>query len=134
MFPVESNVKGRESAFSAIIVIPLYISLLYKIMKQEGIHEGCIEQIQRLYQERLYTGKEVPTDSEGRIRIDDWEMRPDVQEKVAQLWEIATTENLSSIGDPEGYKKDFYALFGFDIENVDYKLDTNEIVQVLSIK
>jgi enoyl-[acyl-carrier protein] reductase/trans-2-enoyl-CoA reductase (NAD+) len=131
---VSVNKALVTQASSAIPVIPLYISLLYKIMKQEGIHEGCIEQIQRLYQERLYTGKEVPTDSEGRIRIDDWEMRPDVQEKVAQLWEIATTENLSSIGDPEGYKKDFYALFGFDIENVDYKLDTNEIVQVLSIK
>ena len=102
-------------------------------MKEEGIHEGCIEQIQRLYQERLYTGNEVPTDSEGRIRIDDWEMRPDVQEKVAKLWEIASSENLSSIGDLEGYRKDFYALFGFDIEGVDYNEDTNEMIQVSSI-
>ena len=131
---VSVNKALVTQASSAIPVIPLYISLLYKIMKEEGIHEGCIEQIQRLYQDRLYTGNEVPTDSEGRIRIDDWEMRPDVQEKVAKLWEIASSENLSSIGDLEGYRKDFYALFGFELEGVDYKLDTNEMIQVSSIQ
>ena len=131
---VSVNKALVTQASSAIPVIPLYISLLYKIMKEEGIHEGCIEQIQRLYQERLYTGNEVPTDSEGRIRIDDWEMRPDVQEKVAKLWEIASSENLSSIGDLEGYRKDFYALFGFELGGVDYKLDTNEMIQVSSIQ
>jgi len=130
---VSVNKALVTQASSAIPVIPLYISLLYKIMKEEGIHEGCIEQIQRLYQDRLYTGKEIPTDSEGRIRIDDWEMRFDVQEKVAKLWEIATSENLDSIGDLEGYTKDFYALFGFDIEGVNYNEDTNEMVQVSSI-
>ena len=131
---VSVNKALVTQASSAIPVIPLYISLLYKIMKEEGIHEGCIEQIQRLYQDRLYTGKEVPTDSEGRIRIDDWEMRLDVQEKVAKLWKIASSENLSNIGDLEGYRKDFYALFGFEIEGVDYNLDTNEMVQVSSIQ
>ena len=130
---VSVNKALVTQASSAIPVIPLYISLLYKIMKEEGIHEGCIEQIQRLYQDRLYTGKEIPTDSEGRIRIDDWEMRPDVQEKVAKLWEIATSENLASIGDLAGYRKDFYALFGFDVEGVNYNEDTNEMVQVSSI-
>lgn len=131
---VSVNKALVTQASSAIPVIPLYISLLYKVMKEEGIHEGTIEQIQRLYQQRLYTGGEVPTDEKGRIRIDDWEMRDDVQGKVAALWEKATTENLSEIGDLEGYRKDFYNLFGFDIEGVDYKADTSEMVAVESIK
>lgn len=131
---VSVNKALVTQASSAIPVIPLYISLLYKIMKEEGVHEGTIEQIQRLYQERLFTGKEIPTDEKGRIRIDDWEMRDDIQEKVATLWEQATTENLSEIGDLEGYRKDFYNLFGFDIENVDYKADTDEMVYVESLK
>ena len=130
---VSVNKALVTQASSAIPVIPLYISLLYKIMKEEGIHEGCIEQIQRLYQERLFTGKEIPTDEKGRIRIDDLEMRPDVQEKVAKLWIEAVTENLAEIGDLEGYRKDFYNLFGFDVEGVDYKADTNEVVNIESI-
>ncbi|MDI5897739.1 enoyl-ACP reductase FabV [Flavobacterium yafengii] len=130
---VSVNKALVTQASSAIPVIPLYISLLYRIMKEEGIHEGCIEQIQRLYQERLYTGNEVPVDEKGRIRIDDLEMRPDVQEKVAKLWIEAVTENLSEIGDLEGYRKDFYNLFGFDVEGVDYKADANEVVNIESI-
>lgn len=130
---VSVNKALVTQASSAIPVIPLYISLLYKIMKEEGIHEGCIEQIQRLYQERLYTGNEVPVDEKGRIRIDDLEMRPDVQEKVAKLWIEAVTENLSEIGDLEGYRKDFYNLFGFDVAGVDYKADANEVVNIESI-
>ena len=130
---VSVNKALVTQASSAIPVIPLYISLLYKIMKDEVIHEGCIEQIQRLYQERLYTGNEVPVDEKGRIRIDDLEMRPDVQEKVAKLWIEAVTENLSEIGDLEGYRKDFYNLFGFDVAGVDYKADANEVVNIESI-
>ncbi len=130
---VSVNKALVTQASSAIPVIPLYISLLYKIMKEEGIHEGCIEQIQRLYQQRLYTGETVPTDEKGRIRIDDWEMRPDVQAKVAQLWDQAVTENLAEIGDLEGYRNDFYNLFGFGFEGVDYKADTDEMVAIPSI-
>nr|WP_314897576.1 enoyl-ACP reductase FabV [uncultured Flavobacterium sp.] len=130
---VSVNKALVTQASSAIPVIPLYISLLYKIMKEEGIHEGCIEQIQRLYQERLYTGNEVPVDEKGRIRIDDLEMRSDVQEKVAKLWIEAVTENLSEIGDLEGYRKDFHNLFGFEVGGVDYKEDTNEVVNIESI-
>ncbi|WP_426063247.1 enoyl-ACP reductase FabV [Flavobacterium sp. DSP2-3-1] len=130
---VSVNKALVTQASSAIPVIPLYISLLYKIMKEEGIHEGCIEQIQRLYQERLYTGRDVPVDEKGRIRIDDLEMRPDVQEKVAKLWIEAVTENLAEIGDLEGYRKDFYNLFGFDVAGVDYKTDANEVVNIESI-
>ncbi len=130
---VSVNKALVTQASSAIPVIPLYISLLYKIMKEEGIHEGCIEQIQRLYQNRLYTGSEIPTDEKGRIRIDDWEMRADVQEKVAKLWEQATTETLPAIGDLEGYRKDFHNLFGFGFEGVNYDADTNEVVGISSI-
>jgi enoyl-[acyl-carrier protein] reductase/trans-2-enoyl-CoA reductase (NAD+) len=130
---VSVNKALVTQASSAIPVIPLYISLLYRIMKEEGIHEGCIEQIQRLYQERLFTGNEVPVDEKGRIRIDDLEMRPDVQEKVAKLWVEAVTENLAEIGDLEGYRKDFYNLFGFDVDGVDYKAETNEVVNIESI-
>ncbi len=130
---VSVNKALVTQASSAIPVIPLYISLLYKIMKEEGIHEGCIEQIQRLYEDRLYTGNPIPTDEKGRIRIDDWEMRDDVQAKVAKLWLEATTESLSEIGDLEGYKKDFLNLFGFEFEGVDYKADANEMVGISSI-
>lgn len=130
---VSVNKALVTQASSAIPVIPLYISLLYKVMKNEGVHEGCIEQIQRLYQQRLYTGNEVPTDDKGRIRIDDWEMRDDIQAQVSKLWAEATTENLEQIGDLEGYRKDFYNLFGFGFEKVDYKAETDEMVQVSSI-
>jgi enoyl-[acyl-carrier protein] reductase/trans-2-enoyl-CoA reductase (NAD+) len=131
---VSVNKALVTQASSAIPVIPLYISLLYKIMKTEGIHEGCIEQIQRLYSQRLYTGQAVPTDYEGRIRIDDWEMRDDVQAKVAELWTKATTENLSEIGDLPGYKQDFLNLFGFGFKGVDYDAEADEMVLISSIE
>ncbi|CAM2924460.1 enoyl-[acyl-carrier protein] reductase / trans-2-enoyl-CoA reductase (NAD+) [Flavobacterium succinicans] len=130
---VSVNKALVTQASSAIPVIPLYISLLYKIMKEKGIHEGCIEQIQRLYSERLFTGNAIATDDKGRIRIDDWEMREDVQALIAELWPQATTENLAEIGDLEGYRHDFYNLFGFEFDQVDYKADTNEMVNVSSI-
>jgi enoyl-[acyl-carrier protein] reductase/trans-2-enoyl-CoA reductase (NAD+) len=125
---VSVNKALVTQASSAIPVIPLYISLLYKTMKEKAIHEGCIEQIQRLYADRLYTGKQVPVDVSGRIRIDDWEMRDDVQEKVAALWEEATTETLPAIGDLVGYKTEFLNLFGFAVPGVAYGEDTNELV------
>lgn len=115
---------------SAIPVIPLYISLLYKVMKEEGIHEGCIEQIYRLFKERLFANGAVPTDEEGRIRVDDWEMRKDVQSKVAALWAEVTTENLPEKGDLEGYKTEFFNLFGFDVPGIDYNAEVEEVVAV----
>jgi len=130
---VSVNKALVTQASSAIPVIPLYISLLYKIMKAEHIHEGCIEQIQRLFADRLYSGNEVPTDEQGRIRIDDWEMRQDVQEKIAKLWQESTTETLVELGDLEGYKQDFLNLFGFGFNGVDYQEDTNEMVAIPSI-
>ena len=130
---VSVNKALVTQASSAIPVIPLYISLLYKTMKEKGIHEGCIEQIQRLYQDRLFSGHAVPVDEKGRIRIDDLEMRDDVQKEVAELWSKANSENLAEIGDLEGYRKDFYNLFGFDVNGVDYQKDTSEMVSVPSI-
>jgi enoyl-[acyl-carrier protein] reductase/trans-2-enoyl-CoA reductase (NAD+) len=120
---------------SAIPVVPLYISLLYKVMKAKGTHEGTIEQIQRLFAERLYTEDgNVALDSAGRIRIDDWEMADDVQSEVDKLWKETTTENLSEISDIAGYRKEFFNLFGFEVEGIDYEKDANENVQVPSIE
>ena len=128
---VSVNKALVTQASSAIPVIPLYISLLYKIMKEKGIHEGCIEQIQRLYSERLFGG-DLDLDAKGRIRIDDWEMRDDVQAEVSKLWETASSENLPEIGDLKGYSDDFYNLFGFKVEGVDYDKDVNEMVEIPS--
>ena len=119
---------------SAIPVVPLYISLLYKVMKAKGTHEGTIEQMQRLFADRLYTENgEVALDSEGRIRIDDWEMAEDVQAEVAKYWDKVTTETLAEISDIDGYRKEFFNLFGFELEGVDYEKDANENVKVPSI-
>ncbi len=127
---VSVNKALVTQASSAIPVIPLYISLLYKIMKAEGTHEGCIEQIQRLFSARLYTNGTIPVDEKGRIRIDDWEMNPEVQKEVAELWKGATTENLTAIGDLAGYKSDFLNLFGFGFDGVDYAAEANEMVEI----
>lgn len=118
---------------SAIPVIPLYISLLYKVMKAEGLQEGCIEQIHRLFNDRLYLD-EIPTDQEGRIRIDDWEMKATVQEQVAELWQQATTETLPEIGDLKGYTTEFFNLFGFKVDGVDYSDDVNEMTTIPSFE
>ena len=126
---VSVNKALVTQASSAIPVIPLYISLLYKTMKEMGIHEGCIEQMQRLFSERLYTGNAIPTDENGRIRVDDWEMREDVQSQVAKLWLEADTDTLPSIGDLAGYKSDFSNLFGFGFEPVNYLADVSEMVE-----
>ncbi len=120
---------------SAIPVVPLYISLLYKVMKAKGTHEGTIEQMERLFSERLYTSDgNVPLDEAGRIRIDDLEMADDVQAEVAKLWNSVSSENLAEISDIEGYRKEFFNLFGFELEGIDYEKDTNENVHVPSIE
>ncbi|MCF8285071.1 MAG: trans-2-enoyl-CoA reductase family protein [Sphingobacteriales bacterium] len=127
---VSVNKALVTQASSAIPVIPLYISLLYKIMKAKGTHEGCIEQIERLYAERLYTGKDIATDEKGRIRVDDWEMSEDVQNGISTLWGQASTETLPEIGDLNGYKSDFLNLFGFGYPEVNYLEDINEDVNI----
>lgn len=117
---------------AAIPVIPLYIMLLYKTMKEKGAHEGCIEQIQRLYADRLFE-KKVPTDDKERIRMDDWEMRPDVQEKIVELWDLISTETLPQLGDLEGYKKEFFQLFGFHFDEINYTKATDEMVEITGL-
>ena len=109
-------------ASSAIPIVPLYMCLLYKVMKEKGLHEGCIEQMERLFSERLALD-EVPVDEEGRIRMDDYEMRPDVQDAVRAAWDAVTTENLAQYADVDGYFEDFYHMFGFHYDNVDYTKD-----------
>ncbi|MDF2376964.1 MAG: trans-2-enoyl-CoA reductase family protein [Verrucomicrobiales bacterium] len=122
---VSVNKALVTQASSAIPVVPLYISLLYKVMKEAGLHEGTIEQIQRLFADHLSSGSAPELDEKGRIRIDDWEMRDDVQSAVAEAWENVTTENLSELSDFSGYKNEFLRLFGFGLEGVDYESDTN---------
>ena len=109
-------------ASAAIPVIPLYVSIAFKIMKEKGIHENPIEQANRLFHDRLYRadGKAAPTDDEGRVRLDDWELRDDVQDACKTLWPTVTTENLREITDYAGYKHEFLQLFGFDRGDVDY--------------
>ncbi|SMF75706.1 enoyl-[acyl-carrier protein] reductase / trans-2-enoyl-CoA reductase (NAD+) [Paenibacillus uliginis N3/975] len=115
---------------SAIPVVPLYVSALYKVMKEKGLHEGCIEQTYRLFTERLYSGQETPVDGKGRIRIDDWELRPDVQEEVIKLWDQVSSENIHELTDLEGYRREFFQLFGFETEGVDYDADVNPVVDI----
>ena len=110
-------------ASSAIPVVPLYISILYKIMKAKGLHEGCGEQMQRLFATQLYNGNKLNLDSDGRARVDDWEMRPDVQAEVAALWPLVTTENLAALTDIVGYRSEFLKLFGFGVPGVNYEAE-----------
>ncbi|MGG4047643.1 MULTISPECIES: enoyl-ACP reductase FabV [Paenibacillus] len=115
---------------SAIPVVPLYISALYKVMKEKGIHEGCIEQTYRLFTDRLYTGGKTPVDEVGRIRIDDWELREDVQAEVADIWNSITSDNIYDLTDLHGYRREFFQLFGFETDGVDYEADVNPDVKV----
>lgn len=125
-----SVMKGVVTqASSAIPVVPLYISLLFKVMKERGIHEGCIEQIQRMFADRLYGSSGNPVDEEGRIRMDDYEMRGDVQGTVNEAWPRVTTENLRELTDFAGYQEEFLALFGFGLAGVDYEADVDPVVE-----
>ena len=110
---------------SAIPFIPLYFTLLKRVLKEKGLDEDCIHQMYRLFAGRLYTGKPVPVDEEGRIRVDDLEMREDVQREVDSLWNQVAEDNIGDIADIEGYQSDFLKLFGFGLKGVDYNADVN---------
>ena len=129
---VSVNKALVTQASSAIPVVPLYISLLYKVMKEHGLHEGCIEQIQRLFAERLYNNASLQLDTDGRIRIDDWEMRPEIQAAVAALWPSVTTENLPAVSDIAGYREEFLRLFGFGLPGIDYTAEVEPNVAMPS--
>ncbi|MCM3747082.1 trans-2-enoyl-CoA reductase family protein [Paenibacillus pasadenensis] len=118
---------------SAIPVVPLYVSALYKVMKEKGLHENTIQQSHRLF-EQLYRETGTPIDEKGRIRIDDWELREDVQEEVGRIWSEVNSDNIASLTDLDGYRKEFFQLFGFETEGVDYEQDTNPLVEIPSAR
>ncbi|MFM9168048.1 MAG: enoyl-ACP reductase FabV [Verrucomicrobiota bacterium] len=121
---VSINKAVVTQASSAIPVVPLYISILIKVMKTKGTHEGCIEQIQRLFEKQMYDGNALDFDDKGRVRIDDWEMAEDVQREVFRIWPDVTTETLGALADFAGYQKDFLGNFGFGCAGVDYEAPT----------
>ncbi|MBT5329300.1 MAG: trans-2-enoyl-CoA reductase family protein [Gemmatimonadetes bacterium] len=122
---VSTNKAMVTQSSAAIPVVPLYISLLYKIMKEKDCHENCIQQMYRLFADRLYTDAPPATDDQGRIRIDDWEMREDVQAAVAALWSSVNTETLEAVSDITSYREEFLGLFGFGFDGIDYEVDVN---------
>ncbi len=128
----QANVAMLKSvvtqASAAIPVMPLYLSIVFKVMKEKGLHEGCIEQINRLLRTGLY-GEGAEIDEEQRYRLDDWELRDDVQQACREIWPQVTTENLFELTDYASYKKEFLKLFGFGVEGVDYSADVSPIVE-----
>lgn len=129
---VSVNKALVTQASSAIPVVPLYISLLYKVMKAKGNHEDTIEQMDRMFRDRLYGGSPQP-DEAGRIRLDDWEMADDVQQPVIERWHAVNSENFAELGDFEGYQESFLRLFGFGLDGVDYDADADTAMAVPSI-
>jgi enoyl-[acyl-carrier protein] reductase/trans-2-enoyl-CoA reductase (NAD+) len=115
-------------ASSAIPVVPLYISLLFRIMKEKGTHEGCIEQTRRLFAQ-LYGAAPLALDEKNRLRLDDWEMRDEIQREVDRLWPTITTENLNQLTDFRGYQEEFLKLFGFGIAGIDYEAEVEPVVE-----
>jgi len=130
---ISVNKAVVTQASAAIPVVPLYISLLFKIMKEKGTHEGCIEQIERLFKDHLYS-THSERDRDGYIRIDDLEMAADVQQKIAACWPTITTENLAELSDIEGYRNEFYRLFGFNIPGLNYEMDVDPNVKIDSLE
>lgn len=118
---------------SAIPVVPLYISALYRVMKEKELHENCIEQMYRLFADRLY-GEETSADEKGLIRVDDWEMREDVQNEVTRRWNELSTENVEELSDLAGYRREFFQLFGFESDGVDYETDTDPNVPMPNLR
>lgn len=114
-------------ASSAIPVMPLYIAMVFKKMREQGVHEGCIEQIYRMFSQRLYKedGSAPEVDEQNRLRLDDWELREDIQKHCRELWPQITTENLKELTDYVEYKEEFLKLFGFDVDGVDYEADVD---------
>ncbi len=119
---VSVNKAVVTQSSSAIPAVPLYLSIMYKVMKEQKLHEGCIEQMVRLFTEKLGAG-EIPVDEEERIRLDDWEMKPEVQEAIMKIWDEVSTENVAEMCDIQGYWDDFFQMFGFRMPGVDYGAD-----------
>jgi len=130
---VSINKAVVTQASAAIPVISLYVSILFEIMKQKNNHEGCIEQMYRMFNDRLYSG-DLKLDSKGRICMDDWEMGADVQTEVLKLWNEANSENVKTISDIDGYRTEFFKLFGFEFDAVDYNAEVEIDVKIGSIE
>lgn len=120
---VSVNKALVTQASSAIPIVPLYFAILYKVMKEKGIHEGCIEQMDRLYRDKIFGNEGIILSEDGMIRMDDWEMREDIQNEVMDIWERVDSDNLLSLSDVDGYWEDFYHMFGFKFPEVDYTAD-----------
>jgi enoyl-[acyl-carrier protein] reductase/trans-2-enoyl-CoA reductase (NAD+) len=129
---VSVNKALVTQASAAIPVVPLYISMLYRVMKAQGTHEGCIEQMYRLFKDRLNVEPPV-VDEQGYLRLDDLEMAPQVQQEIDRLWPQVHTENVGELCDIEGYWEDFYQMFGFKMPGVDYSADVDVQVAIPSI-
>lgn len=119
---VNKALVTKASAY--IPIFPLYACVLFKVMKEKGIHEGCIEQTHRLFADMIY-GNEAVIDEDGRFRPDNWEMREDVQRECEEIWEKLTPENFKDLSDYAGFKHDFFQLGGFEVEGVDYSADVD---------
>lgn len=120
---VSVNKALVTQASSSIPVVPLYLSVLYRVMKEKGIHEGCIEQMYRLWGEKIFGADGIVVEADGMLHVDDWEMREDVQKEVMDIWQQIDSENLLELADTEGYWTDFYQMFGFKMDGVDYSAD-----------
>lgn len=120
---VSVNKALVTQASAAIPIVPLYFAILYKVMKEKNLHEGCIEQIGRLYADKLFGNDGVVLEEDGMIHMDDWEMQEDVQAKVMDIWKKVDDDNLLELADVEGYWEDFYHMFGFKFPEVDYAQD-----------
>lgn len=137
----DSNIKAYISVNKALVtqssaaipIVPLYISILYKVMKEKGNHEGCIEQMYRLYHDKLFVDQ-VVLDAEGRLRPDDLEMQDDVQEAVMKVWNTINNDNVTELADLDGYWEDFYQMFGFHMPEIDYHKDIETDVKIGSIE
>jgi len=116
-------------ASAAIPVMPLYISIVFKIMKAQGIHEGCIEQIQRLFATKMYNDQTPATDDKNRLRLDDWELRDEVQKTCGEIWKQLNDDNIYELTDYQSYKEEFLRLFGFGLQGVDYEADVSADVK-----
>jgi enoyl-[acyl-carrier protein] reductase/trans-2-enoyl-CoA reductase (NAD+) len=121
-------------ASAAIPFVPLYIGLLYRVMKERGTHEGSIEQMERLLRDRLYLPGGVPVDDAGRIRLDEKELDPTVQQEVEDRWRRVTTENLAQLADFEGCRRELSRICGFDFPRVNYSADVDQNVTIPSIR
>ncbi|MBC2583639.1 trans-2-enoyl-CoA reductase family protein, partial [Clostridium acetobutylicum] len=118
---VNKALVTKASAY--IPTFPLYAAILYKVMKEKNIHENCIMQIERMFSEKIYSNEKIQFDDKGRLRMDDLELRKDVQDEVDRIWSNITPENFKELSDYKGYKKEFMNLNGFDLDGVDYSKD-----------